>query len=1046
MLNKGISFSIVLIFTALSMLGWFTLPLLPVKLQPDYGLSSFEIDLTWQGTSPQIMETEVTSKIEGAVANISGIENISSVSYTGRAVITVNINKYADADQLRLEISELLRRIFPLLPQGVEYPVLTRSLPGDENISPLLTFSLYGSCNSYDLQQYARNNIVPVLSMIEGVDKINVYGGSEYIWQIIYNPSKLQTFGISPAELKNAVGSFFIQKPLGRIIETKGDIRNEFFVKLNATTNKQVVWRNIPVKKVADKIIYLKDIANVKKILQKARSYYRINGKNTVNIVLYAGNKSNAIRLADEVKSRMSLISDNLPESYRVELSYNSVTFVKSELDKIIKRTVLTLLILLLFVFISSMDIRYVLLIFLSLFTNISLSFILYYLSGVELHLYSLAGITVSLGLIIDNAIVMSDHLIYRKNRKVFTALLASTLTTMASLGAIWLLPGNIKLNLWDFATIIVINLAVSLLVSLFYIPALFVLIMTLKLRKKRNFKKLKTIVRLNRIYLNLISKLLKFRIVALALLIWGFGIPLYLLPQKMDSHGLTASIYNKTFGSKWYNDNLKSSINKYLGGSLRLFSYYVFENSYYPNPIETKLFVLASMPKGATAEQLNDVFLELENYLGLFADKIKYHTKISGAQYGSITIYFKKNYDDKTFPHFLKSMLIARTIELGGINWNIYGVGKGFVNRAGVNEIKNFKAMIKGYSYNELENIALLLKQKLSKNPRVKKINISSGKNWWDSGKSYEFFALLNRENMNFYKKNFSDIYNALKANAVDTRNGFRILTRNSPMYIDFKSAYSFNTDKWNILNMPFDTTGFKLKYFVTISKDFEQQAIYKENQNYLRFVDFLYAGNEKFGNNYLDKVIKEINTTLPIGYSIEKVKQDYFLNPEESISYLKLIILIVVVIFVICSILFESLSQPFTIILTVPASIIGAFLTFYLFNFNFDQGGYASFILIAGLVVNSSIYILNEFNNLKKRNKKRNTIALYIKAFNYKIVPVLLTIMSTVLGLLPFVLYGRTETFWFALAVGTMGGLLFSILIIVVYLPLFTLKAKDK
>lgn len=102
-------------------------------------------------------------------------------------------------------------------------------------------------------------------------------------------------------------------------------------------------------------------------------------------------------------------------------------------------------------------------------------------------------------------------------------------------------------------------------------------------------------------------------------------------------------------------------------------------------------------------------------------------------------------------------------------------------------------------------------------------------------------------------------------------------------------------------------------------------------------------------------------------------------------------------------------------------------------------DQGGYASFILLCGISVNAALYIINDYNNLRKEYPLRNSQLLYFKAFNYKIIPVMLTIISTMTGLIPFVWGGQNEAFWFSFAAGSIGGLLFSLLGIFVYLPVF-------
>lgn len=154
--------------------------------------------------------------------------------------------------------------------------------------------------------------------------------------------------------------------------------------------------------------------------------------------------------------------------------------------------------------------------------------------------------------------------------------------------------------------------------------------------------------------------------------------------------------------------------------------------------------------------------------------------------------------------------------------------------------------------------------------------------------------------------------------------------------------------------------------------------------------------------------------------------------------------IVIIIIAIFFICSILLESLVQPFAIISMIPISFIGAFLTFYLLDINFDQGGYASFILLSGLSVNAALFIINEYNNLALEQPERAKYTLYLKAFANKIVPILITILTTTFGLLPFVITSEKEFFWYSFAVGSIGGLLFSVIGLLIYLPIFSLSGK--
>jgi multidrug efflux pump subunit AcrB len=206
---------------------------------------------------------------------------------------------------------------------------------------------------------------------------------------------------------------------------------------------------------------------------------------------------------------------------------------------------------------------------------------------------------------------------------------------------------------------------------------------------------------------------------------------------------------------------------------------------------------------------------------------------------------------------------------------------------------------------------------------------------------------------------------------------------------------------------------------------------------------VSFTYYGSSVFGDKFLEKTLSELNPAMPIGYKAEK--QNYSWLSEDKETKFWLIGLVILLIYLICTIIFESLLQPLALILIIPLSFTGVFLTFYLFDFNFDQGGYASFILLSGNVVCAAIFILTEYNILKKKNLHASDISLYIKAFNHKVIPILSTVFSTIVGLIPFLIYGEKEPFWFAFGVGTIGGLLMSLLVIPIYLPLFLKFQKN-
>lgn len=1047
-IGKGTSYSLLVVFAALTIVGFAFVPLLSVNLAPSTYLPSITVSCRWNNASPITVENEMTSLLEGSLNAMGGIEKIISVSSNGRAKITLSFDGHTDIDLVRLETASIIRRIFPALPDGASYPSIALNQPDDLKEKPLLSYTLSGPGDAWQIQSFADDHIRKQLSLIDGIEKTEIYGATPYEWQISYMPDKMEALGLGQDILLNALHNYFHEESLGTAIKTVETDEltsvNQLPVKIVSPSNSETDWKTIPITKIGNRIVYLADIAKMEKKEQKPNAYFRINGQNAINIVVYPEKGANTLMTAAKVKKAAIAIMGQLPLQYRLSNNYDSTIFVKDELQKIIGRTIFTILILLLFVLLVSVSFRYLLIILLSIVVNISLSFILYYFFKIDIHLYSLAGITISFGLIIDNTIVMVDHIKHKHNIRVFVPLLASTLTTMAALSFIFFLPDEIRLNLWDFASIIIINLSVSLAVSLWFIPSLLIFFPVKQKFSRRLYKRKKIILLLNMHYATIITLLQKHKAIAITVAVLLFGLPVFMLPNSMEDDRWYAVAYNNTLGSEWYVDNAKPVVNKLLGGSMRLFSYYVFENSYYTKPEKTALYVYASLPKGSTIEQANNVFVKLEGYLKQFNETDQFITKIYGPQYAEITISFKKEFEDGSFPYLLKSRLISRSLDLGGINWNIYGIGKGFSNYTGANEMVNYKVALYGYNFDELENQASRLKEKLLRNPRVRNVNTAAGRYWYGREKSYEYTIAPDKQLLEHHGISLQDMYSRTKQFDFNRGTVLNAITDNGIEQIRVMPHLPRNMDIWNIFNLPYGARQLKLNAVSEITKETETQSIYKENQNYIRLVDFQYLGSSKFGNRHLETVLGEIREEMPMGYAVKSLSHGYLFN-KESEQYELILLLIILLVFFICAVLFESLKQPLAIIFVIPLSFTGIFLTFYLFDFNFDQGGWAAFVLLSGLVVNSAIYIVNEYNNIKKANRKLPDQKRYIKAFNSKIVPILLTILSTILGLTPFVVYGQNDVFWFALAAGTIGGLLYSLIIIVLFLPLFIIKKTD-
>ena len=1051
-MNRLSPFTLIVTFVCLALVGLALVPMLPVKLNPSRTLPGFTVRFSMPGTSSRVVEMEATSKLESMLARIKGVKGMYSTSSNGYGSITVDLDKHADVDAVRFEASTIIRQTWSQLPSGVSYPYIDMKVPDANTARPFLSFTLNAPSTPILIQQYAEEHIKPRLAKLQGIYKIDLSGATPMEWRLEYDSEQLRTLGISISDIQRAIQLHYNKEFLGtHNMDTAGGKQWIRLVLIPDGVSGQFIPSDITVTASDGKIIRLDELVTVARMEEAPQSYYRINGLNSIYMSVTAIETANQLQLSNEVMQEMEVIRLTLPPGYEVHTSYDATEYIREELNKIYFRTGLTVLILLVFVWIITLNLKYLLLIVTSLAINISVAVIFYYLFGLEMQLYSLAGITVSLNLVIDSTIVMTDHILHRRNLKAFMSVLAATLTTMGALVIIFFLDEKIRLNLQDFAAVVIINLAVSLFVALFFVPAM---IDRIKLVKRQSVKRwVRSHIRIRRLtvyfthfYQLLIRFLLRWRVAVCILLLLGFGLPVFLLPEKLEGEGKWIERYNKTLGSSTYKEKVKPVVDKALGGSLRLFVQKVYEGSYFSRNEEVVLYANANLPNGSTLEQMNTLVKRVETYLSGFKEIKQFHASVYNARRANLQIYFKKEYQHSGFPYTLKANLIGKVSELGGGSWDVYGLqDQGFSNdvreSAGSYRIKMY-----GYNYDELYAWAEKLKEVLLSHRRIKEVFIKSEFSWWKDDYQ-EFYFNLNKERMAQEGINAQHLFSAIQPIFGKNMQVGSVVTESGTESIRLSSRQSHDYDVWAMQFFPYGVDGgkhYKLSELATVEKGQMPQQIAKENQQYRLCLQYEYIGSYEQGNKIQKRDLEEFNKLLPMGYTAESDSQSWSWGKKDNKQYLLLLVVIAIIFFT-TSILFNSLKQPLAIIFVIPVSYIGVFLTFYWFRLNFDQGGFASFVLLCGITVNASIYILNEYNSIRSRFPRLSMLRAYTKAWNAKILPIFLTVVSTILGFIPFMVGTDKEAFWFPLAAGTIGGLVMSIIGIFFFLPVFSLKRKE-
>ena len=1011
---------------------------------------------SWPGASAKVVEQNVTSRIEGLVSMVSGVKEVSSESNFGSGSVRINLKPDANVSATKFEIASLLRQTYRQLPEGVSYPELSGGEVVNESRSKnptqlLQTYQVHSNLTDEQLREYINTHVKPQLQQMQQVKQVEVTGGTNKYIVITYDPMVLAGYGLSAGNLQSGIESFLGRHDVVGEMQQPGD--NERHTIYLATERFDKPLEQMPIGMVADKMVYLNDLATYEYKDMEPDRYFRVNGLNTIYMNIYVEADDNIIACAKEVNKRMEQIVPELKSGVYLEKIYDASQQKANELHKLVWRSLLSLFILLVFVWLVRRDWRYLLVMVITLVANVMMAVIAYYLFDIRLHIYSLAGITVSLGMVIDAAVVMVDHYSYYHNRKAFMAILAALLTTIGALVIVLWLPDFLKDNLYDFAWIIIINLTVALLVAYLFVPAL-IERMGYHSRQQGEVRNMRLASAWSRWYVRYIAFAQRHRWGILVAVILLFGLPIDRLPQYLgklpgsewningDNRPWYETAYNKVIGSQSYQRNIKPWLSLCLGGTLRPFSHSLSYSTYARQEEKEKILTInAQMPLGGTAAQLNEKVVMLENYLTRFPEIERFETRVerSGAV---IVVRFRKEVLDTGFPYELENRVIGKAITIGGADWSTSGVSeRGYSNSLWLTQRLN-RIEVVGYNYDRLFRIAEDMSYEMRKNPRVKDIVIETPNRM---SMEDELYMRYDKERMELYGFDLPAAHNTLREILTGRFiERYRDTNFTSDLYL--RSSWQDKFDLWQLNNSLLRIGGTEscISDFMAIEKREAKNSIPRKNQEYVLNVAFNIVGDYSYSAEYINGMLKEFNERIPVGFRCRNASYGYY---EDHGTQYWLLGLVVVIIFVMCSILFESLRLPLAIISLIPVSFVGTFLTYLVTGVKFGTGGFASMVLLCGLTVNAGIYIVCEYRNQRSAFPRVSPLKCYMRAYNHKVTAVFLTVLSTILGLVPFLIDGGDEPFWFSFAVGSTGGLLFSLIALLLAMPAFMkLTVREK
>lgn len=998
-----------------------------VEQMPGLNLPSITVSYSWGSTVPEVMELEITRKVESAVNQLRDVNEIKSITSEGSSSTTVKFSKNAPVDFRAVELREYLNYLEEEFPESVSPGSITRSVPRElEDQQTFLIYTLSGDLEGKDLLEFGQKSIKNKLFGIDGIADIKLQGVQDPALIVEFDRFKLERYGLSHTTLMSTIYQRLSWRGTG--FTESGNARYSLVIPPSYNQISEIERMRIELPETERQLL-LADIATVSVQDYPAKTKRRINGDPALTIEFEKEGGADAIKLADNIVSRMEEISNGIPTEMDLRLQFDSTEELRDQFNDLATQATISglLVFLIVFLFIRKLSAPLVIMgsVLFSVFLSVSLLFVFDY----TLNVITLAGITIALGMLIDNAVVVFEQVnpqlpksrtdriqhVIRELPKSVVPVLGSTFTTIGIFIPLLFALEEVRLFLMPLAVALTLTLISSVLIAFTWIP--YALIWLNPLRKQKPETKKRLRFSFTRITLLLMVWRSRLRWVFLAILIGLLGIPLFLI-EDPDWEDTKWPKFTKV-----YFDN-RDEIDPIIGGLTRKFVDETYFGSPWSGNYQEYITVYIRTPQGTPLEEVDKIVQNYEKIAEPYAHAFTYYEAEISEYFGAyIRFAVDPEYLNESEPYFFFGEAMYLAARTGNVATSVSGFGDGISTGFGGTS-SSHNIYLTGYAYNELEELAIQIKDRLEKNRRVREVDISASS--YISRDDFKQYKLVFDKEL-ITSKGLSE-YEILQSLSLDlnpTNTFGKVEFEGSEMYLIGRSEGErvYEESFVNTIRNT-RTASFNVGEVAEIRKEDALNEIRRTNQAYERTIRLNFLGNYRMGREYIGSVLDE--TSVPVGAEIQFGNSFFSLDDEEQARNLWLIgLLSILSVWMIVSALLESWSGPLFVISAIPFCGIGIMLGTLTNELAFDRGAIAGALLSIGVVVNNAILLIHQ--KQLEHSKGVNGLRCWYQIFRKKIRTILITTVTTIVGLLPMMLLGANE-FWEALAVIVSWGLLYS------------------
>ena len=975
---------IILLF---GLIGYTTLG---VREYPSVDNPIISVTCSYPGANAEVIENQITEPLEQNINGIPGIRSLSSTSQQGQCRITVEFELSVDLETAANDVRDKVSRAQRYLPRDCDPPTVSKA---DADASPILMVAIQSNTRSLlELSEIADLTVKEQLQTIPDVSSVSIWGEKRYSMRLWLDPTKMAGYGITPVDIKKAMDNENVELPSGSI---EGNTM-ELTLRTMGQMHTADEFNNVVIKEVDGQVIRLSDIGYAELGAADLKSYMKMNGVPMVGVVVIPQPGANHIEIADAVYERMEQMKKDLPEDVSFSYGFDNTKFIRASIAEVESTVYEAFILVIIIIFLFLRDWRVTLIPCIVIPVSLIGAFFVMYVAGFSINVLTMLAVVLSVGLVVDDAIVMTENIYIRIEKgmkpfeagiegakEIFFAVISTTITLVAVFLPIVFMEGTSGRLFREFSFVVAGSVLISAFAALTFTPMLATKMLVRREKQSWFYRKTEPFFEgMNRLYSRALNAFLKKRFIA--------------IPFSIITLILIGILWN------------------------------VIPAEMAPLEDRSKITINTKAAEGASYEYIRDYTEDINDLVDSIVPDAEAVTARVSSGSGNIQITLK-NIKDRNYSQMEVAEKISQAIKSKT-------KARAFVQQqssfGGRKSSMPVQYVLQATSIEKLEKVLPQFLNKVYDNPTFQMADVDL------KFSSPEVRVNINRDKAATMGVSVRDVAETLQYGLSGQRMGYFYMNgkqyeilgqinrqqRNQPANI--KSIYIRNEDGEMI----------QLDNLVEFVESIAPPKLYHYNRFISATISAGLAEGKTIGQGLeeMDKIAAEtLDETFRTALSGDS--KDY---RESSSSLMFAFILALVLIYLILAAQFESFKDPFIIMLTVPLAIAGALIFMYFGNITMNIFSQIGIIMLIGLVAKNGILIV-EFANQKQEAGEDKMLAIRDAALQ-RLRPILMTSASTVLGLIPLAFAtGEGANQRIAMGTAVVGGMLISTFLTMFIVP---------